>query len=344
MPPLLAVPSLETASCLGFSRLLVQAFSKLESKKELCSQYLGDEPAGSPPDEKEVEDVLDSLPATLLERATQQALVLLTSQAGVRGTGPGWQFSRVRGGTAASFPGLPTALRLLPRPATTSLDIGALFSGARLSRSLSVQCRQELGKGLVRATRLVKLHLRSKCADGLLDIIGSSCPLLQEINISLSEQVTDQGLKYLQSCSFLASVDLLKCWAITPAGVASLLQALPRLRKLYFANMKAVMEELFKAKEKPGPFRLEHFDSSEYSLAVPGEDSRPEVESSWVDGPISFSNITLTFPWISTCRIMASDQEIAHLHSLTHLCHLEVEFSDDPGPGLLSFLRKHPNR
>ena len=79
MPPLLAVPSLETAACLGFSRLLVQAFSKLESKKELCSQYLGDEPAGSPPDEKEVEDVLDSLPAALLERATQQALVLLTS-------------------------------------------------------------------------------------------------------------------------------------------------------------------------------------------------------------------------------------------------------------------------
>jgi len=344
MPPLLAVPSLETAACLGFSRLLVQAFSKLESKKDLCSQYLGDEPAGSPPDEKEVEDVLDSLPATLLERATQQALVLLTSQAGVRGTGPGWQFSRVRGGTAASFPGLPTALRLLPRPATTSLDIGALFSGARLSRSLSMQCRQELGKGLVRATRLVKLHLRSKCADGLLDIIGSSCPLLQEINISLSEQVTDQGLKYLHSCSFLASVDLLKCWAITPAGVASLLQALPRLRKLYFANMKAVMKELFKAKEKPGPFRLEHFDSSEYSLAVPGEDTRPEVESSWVDGPTSFSNITLMFPWITTCRIMASDQEIAHLHSLTHLCHLEVEFSDDPGPGLLSFLRKHPNR
>ena len=41
---------------------------------------------------------------------------------------------RVRGGTAALLPGLPTALRLLPRPQTRALDLGTLFSGARLSR------------------------------------------------------------------------------------------------------------------------------------------------------------------------------------------------------------------
>jgi len=368
MPPLLAVSTLEGAACSSLSRLLVQAFAKLEAKKE--ESYEGSE------EEKGVEEALDCLPAALLERATHQALVLLTSQAGVRGTGPGWQFSRVRGGTAATFPGLPTALRLLPRPATTSLDIGALFSGARLSRSLSVLCRQELATGLVRATRLTRLHLRSKCSDALLATVASSCPLLQEINISLSEQVTDAGLEHLHACSSLASVDLLKCWAITPAGVAGLLLALPRLRKLYFANMKAVMEELSMVKDMSkgkkelsnvkeisidkeeiskeeaeekglnvcGPFLLEHFDSSEYSLAVPGEGTRPEVESSWMDGLTSFANISVTFPWISTCRLMASDQEVAHLNFLPHLRHLEVEFSDDPGTGLLSLLNKHPNR
>ena len=144
MPPLLAVSTLEGAACSSLSRLLVQAFAKLEAKKEAC--YEGSE------DEKGVEEALDCLPAALLERATHQALVLLTSQAGVRGTGPGWQFSRVRGGTAATFPGLPTALRLLPRPATTSLDIGALFSGARLSRALSVLCRQELATGSIQVS------------------------------------------------------------------------------------------------------------------------------------------------------------------------------------------------
>ena len=31
-----------------------------------------------------------------------------------------------------------------------------------------------------------------------------------------------------------------------------------------------------------GPFLLEHFDSSEYSLAVPGEGTRPEVRIVWM--------------------------------------------------------------
>ena len=33
-----------------------------------------------------------------------------------------------------------------------------------------------------------------------------------------------------------------------------------------------------------GPFLLEHFDSSEYSLAVPGEGTRPEVRIVWMVG------------------------------------------------------------
>ena len=75
--------------------------------------------------------------------------------------------------------------------------------------------------------------------------------------------------------------------------------------------MKAVMEELSKVKEMSkskeelskvkemsidkeeiskeqqqncGPFLLEHFDSSEYSLAVPGEGTRPEVRVVWKVG------------------------------------------------------------
>ena len=56
-------------------------------------------------------------------------------------------------------------------------------------------------------------------------------------------------------------------------------------------EMSLGIEELAKAKkelstgedllveeqQQPGPFLLEHFDSSEYSLAVPGEGTRPEV-------------------------------------------------------------------
>ena len=52
-----------------------------------------------------------------------------------------------------------------------------------------------------------------------------------------------------------------------------LLLALPRIHLLFFANMTAVMEEMSMDKEEEslGPFFLEHFDNSEYTMAVPGE-------------------------------------------------------------------------
>ena len=45
-------------------------------------------------------------------------------------------------------------------------------------------------KGLTRATRLVKLHLRSQCSDAVLATVAASCLLLRQIDISRSEQVS----------------------------------------------------------------------------------------------------------------------------------------------------------
>ena len=55
-----------------------------------------------------------------------------------------------------------------------------------------------------------------------------------------------------------------------------LLLALPRIHLLFFANMTAVMEEMSMEKEEEslGPFFLEHFDNSDYTMAVPGEGVR----------------------------------------------------------------------
>ena len=78
-----------------------------------------------------------------------------------------------------------------------------------------------------------------------------------------------------------------------------------------------------------------------------------------MDGLTSFANISTTFPNISSCRLMASDQEVEHLIDLPHLRQLEVgnhfkdretfslpqvEFSDGPDVGFFSFLTEHPNR
>ena len=107
MSPVLAVPTLEASACSSLSRLLVQAFSKLEGNIRRTRR----QEAGGREAENEVEKVLDCLPAALVESIAQKVLELLTSQmAGHSGGTGGWYASRVRKGLA-TFPGLPTALR-----------------------------------------------------------------------------------------------------------------------------------------------------------------------------------------------------------------------------------------
>ena len=79
-------------------------------------------------------------------------------------------------------------------------------------------------------------------------------------------------------------------------------------------EMSMGIEELAKAKkelptgedllveeqQQPGPFLLEHFDSSEYSLAVPGEGTRPEVLIMPMRG--IFLSLPITFPLIKIKR------------------------------------------
>ena len=99
--------------------------------------------------------------------------------------------------------------------------------------------------------------------------------------------------------------------------------------------MTAVIEEMSikKEEESLGPFFLEHFDNSDYTMAVPSEGVRetsPEPASliqvgpPWMDGLTSFANISTTFPHISSCRLLASDQEVGHLNDLPNLRQLEV--------------------
>ena len=171
-------------------------------------------------------------------------------------------------------------------------------------------------KGLTRATRLVKLHLRSQCSDAVLATVAASCPLLRQIDISRSEQVKifRTGGNLLQRMASAGHWSGHRLWAETPPLLliscvrqrsqvlgshpcwrgrfnqfdisttlqlsliqftsyntyVGLLLALPHIRLLFFANMTAVMEEISKDEKDPvGPFFLEHFDNSDYSLAMP---------------------------------------------------------------------------
>jgi len=346
MPPLKGVPSLGVLANSEVSKLVAASCSRIESD-------VVDDNAGKHPMCEDLSNFLSELPTNLLESTILSTTNLLTKQVD----------------RSKSSHGLPTALELLPLEAVTQLDFGQLFTGARLSRSMNSLCRAALKTSLARTLYLTKLVLSSKCTNDILETLGRNCSKLTELHISLSELVTDAGVSWLvpcvsqtftagdaspegwapyAGCPKLVTIDLLKCWNVSPSGAQLLLLGLKKLRKLLFSNMKSVMEGLYKSdQDSQGPFLLEYFDSSEYDLITDyhsESDTMPgNNPACWISGPVKMTNIPQMFPNITIIKMMLTDAEVQNLINVKKLIHLEVEFSDDPGPGLQSLLDNHPN-
>ena len=197
--------------------------------------------------------------------------------------------------------GLAFALRYLPQPANTQLHFGQLFLETRLSRSMNSLCRSSLKESLSRTVNLSKLVLTSKCSNDILETLGKNCFKLKDLYISLSEMVMDVGIEWLvpKGCPQLVTLDLIKCWNVSPAGARLLLLELKKLRKLLYRNMKSVMELPLQSEETGGPFCLEYFDSSEYDLVTSSEVgmSQPDTNPAcWMLGPVKMVDMPIMFP------------------------------------------------
>ena len=306
-----------------------------------------------------LERLVEDVPGVLLESLVTSAITQLLREK-----------DRVR---SAPVPGLSVALQLLPRPNISQLDFGSLFTGARLSRASNSACRAALVTSLARVNKLNKLVLSSKCTNDILETLGHNCPLLTELHISVSDLVTDAGLACLvpsmsraystgeeevketektwtrnRGCPHIAILDILKCWNVTPSGAKLLLTSLKKLKKLLYSNMKAVLESLVAESNQQQFPRIEYFDSSEFSLMTDmdnmDDSNIPETDpAKWFTGPVRLSQIPVAFPNITIIKMMLSDAEVSSLTVIPHLVHLELEFSDDPGPGLTELLENHPN-
>ena len=315
-------------------------------------------------EQAELEEVLQSLlhdlPVVLLDNLIYTTVNLLIRPG--RGVEGRWQ-------RHVSAVGLHTALQLLPQATTTVLDLGTLFTGARLSRQSNSLCRAALVTSLARTSNLTKLVLSSKCTNDILDTLGKSCPLLTELHMSTSELVTDAGLASLVpsvsrqfrdqerpedwekhlGCPNLIIIDLSKCWNVSPSGAKVLLLGLKKLKRLIYSNMKSVLESFVSdgVSDHQEPFeRIEYFDSSEYSLLtdVNMDCDIPETDpAKWITGPVSLSVIPKMFPNVTMLKMMLSDVEVKHLVEIPNLVHLELEFSDDPGSGFQYLLDHHCN-
>jgi len=327
MPRLKVVPSLAVLSNGVVSRHLANACFVAEKNQD-SEEF--DQNRSS------IESYLSELPTNILESIVLITINVLTS-----------------GERQKNSCGLPFALRYLPQPAVTQLDFGQLFSETRLSRSMNSLCRASLQESLSRTVNLSKLVLTSKCTNDILETLGKNCLKLKDLYISLSEMVTDEGLQWLvpnkmdvSGCPQLVTLDLIKCWNVSPAGAHLLLVELKKLRKLLFSNMKSVMELVMQSDKTGGPFCLEYFDSSEYDLITGSEVgmSQPDTNPAcWMSGPVKMVDIPIMFPHITIIKMMLSDSEVKLLTNVQSLVHIEVEFSDDPGPGLQHLLDCHPN-
>ena len=142
-----------------------------------------------------------------------------------------------------------------------------------LSRSMNSLCRSSLKESLSRTVNLSKLVLTSKCSNDILETLGKNCFKLKDLYISLSEMVMDVGIEWLvpKGCPQLVTLDLIKCWNVSPSGARLLLLELKKLRKLLYRNMKSVMELPLQSEETGGSFCFEYFYSSEYDLVNSSE-------------------------------------------------------------------------
>ena len=267
------------------------------------------------------------------------------------------------------WPGLQVALRLLPQMTSSDLDLGPVFTEVRprLSRENVALCRMALVVSLHRAENLTKLVLSTRACNPILEVLGRCCHRLQELYIPQSELVTDTGIAHLVpgkdrprshnmvtrkrsrakdwskhiGCPSLVTLDLNKCWNVSPAGAKFLLQGLKRLNKLIFINMKAVLDSFLKGRYEGDKFeRIEYFESTEYSTCCKSLNSGA---AKWLCGVSRLSSIPKMFPNVTTVKMMLSDSDVKHLVEIPKLVLLELEFPDDPGPGLQHVLDHHPN-
>jgi len=281
----------------------------------------------------------------------------------------------------APSPGLYSAILLLPQSTSRTLDFGSLFSGARLSKTSNDLVRSGLKQSLLRAEKLNKLVLTSKCTNDILESVGTACKSLQELYITMSELVTDAGLAHLvpnvskvfegnalsaassdidepmnesntsvewsqhNGCPNLVIIDLTKCWNISAYGAKTLLLQLTKLKKLMYSNMKGILSHIALDNKSTSSFdRIEYFDSSEYPLITDASGVIPDTDpAKWLTGPVRLNMIPLTFPNVTILKMMLSDAEVKLLTEVQKLVHLEIEFSDDPGDGFQHLLDNHVN-
>lgn len=131
----------------------------------------------------------------------------------------------------------------------------------RLPGSINAGIREVVSSQICAMKNLTSLNMVSKCSDDILAVVCKHCPDLTDLNVSISDLVTDLGMKSVaKGCTKLETLGIYKCWEVTPEGIAFVLRKAHNLSKMKCDQLGAVIISTFK--ESATTFKLKHFEQT----------------------------------------------------------------------------------
>ncbi|XP_037781610.1 F-box/LRR-repeat protein 2-like [Penaeus monodon] len=215
--------------------------------------------------------------------------------------------------------GMATCLRVLLQPCVQTLDLSGLFFKMRLPGAINMTIRSIVLEHVESMKNLTVLNMVSKCSDEILHIVSQSCKGIVDINVSISDLVTDAGLKALAvGCPKLEKLGIYKCWEVTTEGIEHVLRHSKNLQRLQSDQLGSVLINKFYKSDTE--FKLTHFEQTQ-TLFEPLEE-----EIAWVGRAC---------PDLESASLFLDDESLALLPKLGDVKVLEVETSAVLGKGFV---------
>lgn len=194
---------------------------------------------------EELSSMVSSLPAVINENMIVKVIETIHKT-----------FSRTR-----KTAGMKTCLEVLLQPHVQRLNLNGLFFKMRLQGTINTTIRNVVCSCVASMKNLMTLNMVSKCSDDILCVMSKECPEISEVNISISDLVTDKGLKALaKGCPKLENLGIYKCWIITAEGIAYVLKHSKNLKKLKCDQLGAVLISEFS--DTRDTFKITHFEQT----------------------------------------------------------------------------------
>lgn len=160
--------------------------------------------------------------------------------------------------------GMATCLRVLLQPCVQTLDLSGLFFKMRLPGAINMTIRSIVLKQVESMKNLTVLNMVSKCSDEILHMVSQRCKGIVDVNVSISDLVTDAGLKALAvGCPKLEKLGIYKCWEVTTEGIEHVLRHSKNLQRLQSDQLGSVLINKFYKSDIE--FKLTHFEQTQVS-------------------------------------------------------------------------------